>query len=162
MKDDFYSLQHKRTNKVFLSPITHPNCLIYAATASASTVGQNQVVLRHQIIPSLTSSRVSEWVSNADQANERAVWANKSMDRVVAKYLRPDSWLSWTTVQLSVRRFKSSTTNFTPLVFMIQLILKSQTVLALSCYTLSICLSVSFLCLWVPVVLSYRLQLDLA
>ena len=82
-----------------------------------ATVGQNQVVFTHRIIHLSMSLGVSEWASermsvaergikasSVEQANEWAVRANKQMDerKRVAQYLRPDSWLIWTTVQAAV------------------------------------------------------------
>ena len=76
------------------------------------TVGQTQVVLRHRIIHLPTSLGMSKWASkqmsaaerlskasSTEQANKFAVQVSKRMGKRVALFLRPDSWLFWTTVQ---------------------------------------------------------------
>ena len=42
---------------------------------------------------------MSDWAS--EQTNTWAVWANEWTDEQVDQYLRPDSWLFWTTARLS-------------------------------------------------------------
>ena len=56
-----------------------------------SVVGQNQVILTHQIIYFSTSSEVSEQAS--EQTNEQVAQMNERTDKRVAQYLHPDFWL---------------------------------------------------------------------
>ena len=53
------------------TPFSYHTSLIYAVIPFQLTVGQNQVVLRHQIIHFPTSSGVSELVSEQISAVER-------------------------------------------------------------------------------------------
>ena len=73
------------------------------------TVGENQVVVRYQIIHFPTNC-VNEQVNERVQRSTQRKWAgwsngisvvqtNKQTDEWMAHYLRPNSWLIWTTVQ---------------------------------------------------------------